>query len=226
MRKRKKVIWTELSRHRRGDDTAKLRWAEKGALAARGQFFVTYEIYPDEPTWPGGCDQWSDIYFTSRKDRCLFYNATVLTARQAFCDLAENLAMDNVDAKLKDGDRRFELRSEGNELHIDKDVIPELGRTWFDAVDEEHKRILLARDMDIFEEVKLEPGYGYGVGITMVVDAESLDTPTVNKLVTDFLDRGEIFWRAEKPVPREHLDWPWWPVTDIHNGGRCLAAGL
>ncbi len=152
---------------------------------------------------------WSDILFLSH-DPALFWNAEIVTANVAFADAVEDIAFNEALSKL-DAAEKDDL------MHVD--FIPDVssqGKTWLrkpqrhypqfdgltfhDFVDKRALEITRDNPPAIYCGYRILPGYAFGVGLQMVVDADRLNRAVIETAITDFRARGERHWMSDVPA--------------------------
>ncbi|MDR0356212.1 MAG: hypothetical protein LBJ64_10850 [Deltaproteobacteria bacterium] len=151
------------------------------------------------------CNQWFDFFFLGLKKHEL-WNAEILTARQAFWDevefLAVCLANDAFPETLEPGNvtapEWLDLESYDEEPLVD-------GLTYSEFLEQTERKIISVAPPEICECFELDRSHKLGVGLRMVVDAESLSYPLIDDVIDRFFAAGQKAWRSDQPVPREKL---------------------
>jgi hypothetical protein len=162
-------------------------------------------------------NQWFDFYFLGR-DRYTIWNASICTARLAFWDAVGDLALDRTLAKLtpeereegnkfervlscyKDGRRYYTLKKNSSRTY---DKLNGLSfKEYWEKLENE---IVHIEPPVIYESFILDTSYRYGIGLYIVIDAESINRMVIEQAIDRFYEIGEKKWQAADPVPREKL---------------------
>jgi hypothetical protein len=167
-----------------------------------------YRQHPDHP-W-----RWSDIYFTGR-DPAVLWNAEIITARMALEDLISDRVFDEAYQQLSEAERgvefRFETRPNYNSqgklvsrtlIHREKPRYARFnGLTFNEYTEQREAEILTTQPPAVYCGYKRLPGFAYGIGLRMVVEAEALSVEVINAAIDDFKARGEKAWHSpERPA--------------------------
>lgn len=102
--------FVSLPRHERSDERIRLKGKIRRDTAEYGGRF-TSSLVLNEPGRPDLYKQWFDFYFPG-VDRFTIWNAEIVTARQAFWDVAHNEAFSRAYAALGDVDLNRESKLE------------------------------------------------------------------------------------------------------------------
>ncbi len=162
-------------------------------------------------------NQWFDFYFLGR-DRFTIWNACICTARLAFWDAARDLALDRALAKLTPEEREKEHKFErvlsgfkdGRRYYILKKIsvrtYEKFGGLSFDDYWENLENEIARNEPPvIYESFRLDTSYRYGIGLHIIIDAESINRMVIEQAIDSFYMHGEKEWQESEPVPREKL---------------------
>ena len=166
-----------------------------------------YHRHPDEK-WG-----WSDIVFTGR-DPAVLWNAEIITARTALHNMISNCVFDEAYQQLSDADREIEFRFETTPNYNKNGKIVSYtmvtrekpryaafnGLTYSDYIQQRKEALLHTAPPPVYCGYKILPGYAYGIGLSMVVDAERLSIEVIEAAIADFRARGEREWRSPEPA--------------------------
>lgn len=104
--------------------------------------------------------------------------------------------------------KALEMLSPDKQEHIWEkgSIYPQFGAlSYVDYLAKLEQETLEALPYPIYEEFCIEPGYSYGTGLVMVIDAERICQTAVEQAIDRFISLGEQNWRAAEPVPQERL---------------------
>lgn len=146
---------------------------------------------------------WSDIIFLSA-DRATFWNATIITASDAFTDEVENLALERASA-IKTVSADIVRDEETGRSTLDLSPLREPldafgGLSWSAYVEKQEEEIARNSPPEIYCGYRILPGFRYGIGLEMIVDADVLSIDVINAAIRDFWERGEKNWTASVPA--------------------------
>lgn len=204
---RKHTPFTSLSRRKRRAKTLHIKNLIYRERHTQGGIF--YDECDQEVALASGHWTWSDILFLSH-DPAIFWNAEIITANLAFTDAVEDMAFNEAFAKLNDAEKE-------QLMHLDfipdagcngKTLLrkPALNYPQFDGLtinDFVDKRALeIARDNPpaIYCGYRILPGYAYGLGLKIVIEAETLSRAVIETAIADFRARGERNWLSDVPA--------------------------
>ena len=205
--------FTALSRRKRRQKVFTLKQQIHRERARCGGLFYDYcdtEYYRRHPEHPW-C--WSDIFFTGH-DPAVLWNAEIITAQLAREDLISDRVFDEAWQQLSDAERlveaRFETRpyynSQGKHvgstlLHQEKPRYARFnGLTFNEYTEQREAEILSTQPPAVYCGYKILPGFAYGIGLRMVVDAEALTVDVINAAIEEFKARGERAWQSPEPA--------------------------
>ncbi len=162
-------------------------------------------------------NQWFDFYFLGR-DRFTIWNVCICTARLAFWDAARDLAIDRALAKLTPGEREKEHKYErvlsgfkdGQRYYTLKNISVRTydklnGLSFKDYWENLENEIVRNEPPVIYESFRLDTSYRYGIGLHIIIDAESINRMVIEQAIDRFYEIGEKKWQEAEPVPREKL---------------------
>lgn len=159
-----------------------------------GHFTSNYLLI--EPESPSICNQWFDFLFIGAHKYDV-WSASIVTAKSKFWGMVETSASNEA----------YDLLALGpGERLKGRKKYPQLGNLKFSEYTEKREREIIATDPpDIFEYFQLKRSYVYGIGLEIVVAAETLSYPLIDQVIDRFLTLGQKNWQSDKPVPRHLL---------------------
>ncbi|MFA1644782.1 MAG: hypothetical protein ACDS79_04735 [Enterobacteriaceae bacterium] len=158
---------------------------------------------------------WSDIIFLSA-DKATFWNATILTASDVFTSEVENLALERASA-IKTVSADILRDEETGRRTLDLSPLREPmdafgGLSWSAYVEQQEEEIARNSPPAVYCGYRILPGFRYGIGLEMIVDADVLSIDVINTAIRDFWARGEKKWTASAPASvvwsKEHTNQP------------------
>ncbi|MES2298031.1 MAG: hypothetical protein V4582_13385 [Pseudomonadota bacterium] len=173
----------------------------------------------DESGRPELYKQWFDFCFPGT-DRFTIWNASVVTARLAFWDEANDIAYRRTAAMLTreelEEDSRIEFlpaerSSTGKILTYqwadrERKRFPQFGGlTFHEQWQKVEAQIVRDEAPAIHESFKLDRSCAYGIGLHIVLDVDAIDRTSIDVAIDRFLAVGESDWEAPRPVPRDRL---------------------
>lgn len=182
----------------------------RGRQRCGGLFYDDCDIqyYKDNPDhiWA-----WSDIYFVGR-DPADLWNAEIITAKLAFQDAVHDRAFNETWAMLSQQEQEEEARYETTPnvnskgkivsrtfLHREKQAYAIFGGlTFWQFVEKREQEIGQDEQQDVCCSYQFLPGFAYGHGLRMVVDAEALSVPVIEAAIGDFLNRVSDVPRGQR----------------------------
>ncbi len=57
----------------------------------------------------------------------------------------------------------------------------------------------------VYEEFRIEPGFEYGVGLYITIDAPTINVETIETAIARFRALGEKSWKSNTPIPHTNL---------------------
>lgn len=183
----------DLPRNRRADMVFKLKHQ-----IARGPYrnFTSHDYLTDGVSW-------CDIYFIG-SDRFTLWNATIVTASDDYKGARWSAAYDAVLAQMTSEHREEHLTRN----HFSKDEfvtdpsLPKGFRLWrprivtYDQFDgrtfnEQINHIENTIEVSVFEKIKIDPSYRYGIGLEATLDIALITPDVLSDFVDRFIEGGE-----------------------------------
>ena len=190
----------------------RLRWKIRRDTSEYGGRFTSHLVLDDSR--PDLFNQDFDFDFLGSK-RFTVWHASIITARTAFWDAVSNIAFDRAYSMLtpeeqkedkikfipiyRDGEKCFKLDIE----YAKYDKFG--GFTLYEYCDKLEGEIARTEPPVIFESFRVIPESRYGMGLSMVVDAERVDRIVIEQAIDHFYEIGEKDWQTTEPIPRERL---------------------
>lgn len=217
-RQPKRVPFLCLSRGRRSEAVVLLKNAMRHHVAQYGGLFDSHHQLDGENANPA--QQWIDFEFPSSRDRFTLWNAELITSQLAFWDTVHELATSRAMVLLSDAEKEALARIEwkpaqrlGNGKILsfemvfpEDDAFPQFGGLTYDQyVEKLEQEIARQEPPVVHESFSLDPGYAYGIGLSIVIDAPHVSRVVVEEAIARFRREGERNWRSPSPVPRERL---------------------
>lgn len=166
-----------------------------------GVFYDECDIqhYKDNPDhiWA-----WSDIYFVGR-DPAELWNAEIITAKLVLQDAVHDRAFNEAWTMLSQPEQeeaaRYETTANVNSkgkivshtlVHREKQACEIFGGlTLWQFIEKRESEIAQDEPPEVCCGYQLLPGFAYGHGLRMIVDAESLSVPIIEAAIGHFLGR-------------------------------------
>lgn len=196
MRHRKLTGWPEKPRRQRKRDYIRIKNNIRRSTPVLGGHFYTHDYLHGE-------NGWVDIYFLSRQPLG-FYNATLETTACAFREKAEDLAFDRSRLLVPYHSSLLDRLGKGNTVYTDDleepiiaDAFGGLNRTQW--IEQEVIRLIEQGELTVHEQVKLDRGYSFGIGLIATLDVSALTVETINNFVDEFLTQMERPWEG-RPI--------------------------
>lgn len=137
--------------------------------------------------------RWSDIYFTG-SDAAVLWNAEIITTQVAFKDAVEGQAFDEAYALLSEEERPTLF------MQIEPEYAALNGLTFSQYVEKREQEISRDKPPVIYAGYQYLPGYAYGLGLRIIVNAPALSQQVIEEAITDFRSRGEVEWQSPEPA--------------------------
>lgn len=222
----KKVVFCKLSRRKRRGLVIELKNKIRNEKKEYGGKFLS-DVYfntIDKNEGNKRTRHWLDVFFPSKKDPSILWNATVITCLQDLDDKAKDQAFE--DARKGLTEKEFEdivnpetvsILDVNGKTIAHKMVFKEQnkkeefsGRTYYEEIDFQKEQNIQKNIFDIHERYEIHKGYAYGVGLTIVVSEITLDQEAIERAIDGFYTRGENKWINDKPVDKKEL-------TELYN---------
>lgn len=210
---RKRRLFEALPRHKRRDEVIRLKNLMRRDCALFGGRFISRTLLEEgrDPLDAQACI----CYFPGRRPDVL-WNALIRTAREAFWDAVGDAARGQARAMLgpslpRTPESTFErLPGGGYTLRPPERYEAFGGLTMAEKVEQLSEQIIGECPPPVRESFRVRPGYTWGIGLEIVVDAELIDRALVERLIDRFQALGETDWEAPCPVPADHLPTTTW----------------
>lgn len=147
---------------------------------------------------------WSDIYFVGR-DPADLWNAEIITVKMARQNAVHDQAFNEAWSMLSQQEQKDEVRYETTPnvnskgkivshtlVHREKQAYEIFGGlTMWQFIEKREREITQAESTEVVCGYQFLPGFAYGQGLRMVVDAEALSVPIIEAAIGDFMGKGE-----------------------------------
>lgn len=147
---------------------------------------------------------WADIYFLSRKDNSIFYNATISSLRYCFRQRAEEEASKRLKMRVTEEEYKasyemiFEKTQQGRATFGFKRLeLPSLGGRTFPDV-KRQVATMLEPLIEVRPDFRLLPDYRYGCGLDMNIVCDEITEDIVCEAIEQFCDLGEVNWVGDR----------------------------
>jgi len=217
-RSKRRPPFSILPRHKRREAVIRLKGKMRREAAEYGGRF-TSRLVLNEPGRPDLYNQWFDFYFPGT-DRFTIWNARFITARKAFWEKVRDIAYIRADALLTPQEREAnskwefvpaERSSTGKILTYKLAEREEMcfeqfaGRTFREQWRKLESEIARNEPPLMHESFKLERGYVYGTGLSIVLDVDVINQAAIEAAIERFIAIGETDWTSPEPVPANRL---------------------
>lgn len=178
---------------------------------------------------------WIDVYFPSKKDPAVLWNATIITCLQEFEDKIENKAFEKAREGLTKEEFEEIIDLKTVPVNIGNIIVHEVvskeqegkevfnGRTYYEEIDFQKENNITDNSFEIKERYEIYKDYTYGIGVTIVVNENHLNQGVVERAIEDFYRRGEKEWESDKVIDKKELVERY---RDIFLNTHCDAAAL
>lgn len=208
--KKKRRPFISLPRHKRNDMFIKLKGDIKREAESYGGMF-TSPLVLDE-----SCEsQWFDFYFLGL-DKFTIWNATIITAKQALQDAAEDMAYTQIMEMITPEELEDECKIESvpadrcvktGKILTYRMILPEPkryekfgGLTFSEQKQKLQSEIIENTPPPVYEFFKVDFSYSYGIGLNIVTDAEAINRKAIEQAIMKFRELCEKNWQAVTPV--------------------------
>lgn len=216
---RKRPTFVSLSRRKRRRIVIKLKNKIYQERSHCGGIFYDECCMGQSTGQSGNVWGWSDICFVG-KDPAVLWNAEIITAQAALDDAIRTIAFEEVLrlTEVSEGQKDVQMmKLTGSDI---KDKIISCsgsdetkqnyhvlgGLTFFQYVQKREREIALENPPLVFCRYQFLPGYVYGLGLRMVVDAVKLSQDVIETAIADFRLHGEREWCSPEPISVNHRD--------------------
>jgi hypothetical protein len=214
-----KKPFSELSRHKQRDLYIRVRGKIKNHKKKYSEHFLSTTVL-DEPGRPAFFDQYATFHFLGL-DGHTIWNTYLFSANHRYWseigDLASQKANELLPARpvrdFKVKDMFIPIYDASGRLDhyvMRKDEEhAELGGKTRNEFTREYESQLIQEDTGntapVYEEFRIEPGFEYGIGLYMTVDAPTITIEVMEAAIAKFRANGEKPWKSNTPVPHAHL---------------------
>lgn len=213
-----KKPFSELSRHKQRDLYIRLRGQIKNHKKKYSEHFLSRHVL-DEPNRPALFDQDADFYFLGL-DGHTIWNAFLSSANHEYWRLIDELASQKSEELLPSPDYNIKdmfipiYDASGRLAHYtmrenEPQTHPEFGGKTRSKFESDYAQKLIREDtgniIPIYEEFRIEPGFKYGVGLYITIDAPTINIEVFETAIARFRALGEKPWKSSTPVPHAHL---------------------
>jgi len=211
---KKHLPFISLPRHKRSDAFIKLKGDIKREAAQYNGLFTSPLILDESRD-----SQWFDFYFLGL-DKFTIWNATIITARLALQDAVYDLAytrtVEMMTAEELEAECKMEFvpadRSNTGKILTYRMIEQEKkrynqfgGLTFSEQLEKLEAKIIDESPPTIYECFQTDLSYGYGIGLNIVLDVETINRTAIEQAIIKFRELGEKNWQAENSVPRERI---------------------
>jgi hypothetical protein len=200
---KKKKSFIDLSRSKRCDKVIKIKnRIAKQAPIYGGLFstdFICEQFSLGNEKESKNC-AWFDCYCLSKRDKSIFYNVEIITSGLEYEDIVMELVYRSIDETLKAANIQIpsSLKEASTFFVTPLDIFDK--RTYREQLQCLVKSFIEKDHIKVYESFKLDFTYRFGIGLYIVVDAESLTKDLINSSIKKFYDLGEIDWCSPKEV--------------------------
>lgn len=212
---KKRCPFIRLPRHKRNDLFIKLKGEIKREAENYGGMFTSPLILDESRE-----SQWFDFYFLGL-DKFTIWNATIITAKQALQDAAEDMAYAQVMEMITPEELEAECKIESvpadrcvktGKILAYRMILPEPKRyekfgslTFSEQTEKLQSEIIKNTPPPVYEFFKVDLSYSYSIGLDIVLDVETINRKAIEQAIMKFRELGEKDWQAADCVPIETL---------------------
>lgn len=204
---RKYTSFISLSRRKRRAKTLKIKTLINRERDTWGGLF--YDECDHATAVASGNWCWSDIVFLGH-DPAVFWNTEIITANVAFADAVEEAAFNEAMLLLEATGKQKVVLSDNSPGNITGHTLLRRpgqtytifnGLTFNDFID--IRALEIARDAPpaVYCGYHILPGFAFGIGLKMVVEADVLSQTLIEATIQDFLAHRERNWVSDIPSP-------------------------
>ncbi|MBC6503490.1 hypothetical protein GW742_18720 [Citrobacter freundii] len=218
-RYRKRPTFVSLSRRKKRRIVIKLKNKIYQERSQCGGIFYDECCMDQSAGQSGNVWVWSDICFVG-KDPAVLWNAEIITAQAVLDDairtiaFKEALKLTEVSEGQKDVQMMKLTGSDKKDIIISFNEPGEAtenyhvlgGLTFFQYVQKREREIALKNPPLVYCRYQFLPGYVYGLGLRMVVDAVTLSKDVIEAAIADFRLHGEREWCSPEPISFSYRD--------------------
>jgi hypothetical protein len=211
-----KQPFSELSRHKQRDLYIRLRGKINHSKNRYSKNFLS-TIVLDEPNRPALFDQYATFYFLGL-DGHTIWSTYLFSANREYWHSIDELASQKASELRPERDFKFKdwlipvYDANGKKTHAvmrEQKPHPEFGNKTRSQFTDEYAGKLIREDTGktapVYEEFRIEPGFEYGVGLYITIDAPTINIDTIETAIARFRALGETPWKSSMPVPHAHL---------------------
>jgi len=217
-RSKRRLPFSMLPRHKRREAVIRLKGKIRRDATEYGGHFTSHLVL-NEPGRPDLYNQWFNFYFPGT-DKFTIWNAYFITARKAFWNKLQDIAFNRAYAQLTAQEREENFKWEfvpAERSNTGKILTYKLaerqpmrfeqfsGRTFREQWHKLESEIARDEPPLIYESFKLERGYVYGIGLSIVLDVDVINQVTIESAIERFIAIGETDWTSSEPVPTHRL---------------------
>ncbi len=83
------------------------------------------------------------------------------------------------------------------------------GLSEFKWLEQKQKELSNQGDVKVFESVKIDKSYRFGIGLHIIVSVENITVDTINHFILDFLGQGEEASQSSQALtfPADEIEW-------------------
>lgn len=205
--KRQHTLFTFLSRRKRRAKTLKIKTLINRERESWGGLF--YDECDRAIAVASGDWLWSDIVFLGH-DPAVFWNAEIITTNFAFSDAVEEAAFNEAMLRLEAaGEQRVEPFDYSHRTTIGHILTPRAeqtysifnGLTFNDFIAKRAQEIARDAPPAVYCGYCILPGFTFGIGLGVIVEADLLSQTLIEATIQDFLAHCERNGVSEVPSP-------------------------
>ncbi|WP_438334709.1 hypothetical protein [Edwardsiella tarda] len=209
---RQHTPFTPLSRRKRRAKTLKIKTLINRERESWGGLF--YDECDRAIAVASGSWVWSDIVFLGH-DPAVFWNAEIITTNFAFSDAVEEAAFNEAMLRLEaSGEQSVEPFDYSHSTTIGHILTPRTeqtysifnGLTFNDFIAKRAQEIARDAPPTVYCGYCILPGFTFGMGLRMIVEADLLSQTLIEATIQDFLAHGERNGVSEVPSPVRYTD--------------------